>query len=274
MSSVSQTRADRSRRPRVALFVTCLADLFRPSVAFASLSLLKAAGCRVSVPEAQTCCGQPGYNSGAYDDARAIATRVIELFEDADYLVAPSGSCAGMITRHYPKLLEGEWKTRAQSLASRTWEITAFLADVMPPTFSGNKDSLPSLSHRRIAYHDGCAGLRELNIREQPRALLRKHAGVEVLELEKRDVCCGFGGTFCARMPEISGTMASDKLRDCLDSGADMLVGGDLGCLLSLAGRASREGLDMEFRHVVELLYAQRSEGGIGQTTAPRPGAR
>ncbi|MFN2288942.1 MAG: (Fe-S)-binding protein [Chromatocurvus sp.] len=272
MSSVSQTRADRRRRPRVALFVTCLADLFRPSVAFASLSLLKAAGCRVSVPEAQTCCGQPGYNSGDYDGARAIAMRVIELFEDADYLVAPSGSCAGMITRHYPKLLDGEWKTRAQALANRTWEITAFLADVMPPTSFGNTDA--GLRHRRIAYHDGCAGLRELDIREQPRALLREHAGVEVLELEKRDVCCGFGGTFCAKMPEISGSMASDKLRDCIDSGADMLVGGDLGCLLSLAGRASREGLDMEFRHVVELLYAQRSESGIGQSATARPGSR
>lgn len=239
-------------------------------MAFASLALLKAAGCRVSVPDTQTCCGQPGYNTGDYPGTRAVAKRVIGMFEGADYVVVPSGSCAGMITRHYPRLLEGEWKERAQALANRTWEITTFLAQVMPLPEAGDQDT--SFHQRKIAYHDGCAGLRELDIREQPRTLLREHVGVEVMELEKRDVCCGFGGTFCAKMPEISATMASDKLRDCLDSGADMLVGGDLGCLLSLAGRASREGVDLEFRHVVELLYARRSDSGIGESTAPDAG--
>ncbi|MEQ8515309.1 MAG: (Fe-S)-binding protein [Chromatocurvus sp.] len=272
MSPPPKTRAARGRRPRVALFVTCLADLFRPSVAFASLALLKAAGCRVNVPGAQTCCGQPGYNSGDYPGARAVAKRVIELFESADYVVAPSGSCTGMITRHYPRLLEGEWRARAQALANRTWEISTFLTEVMPLPQADDTDA--ALRHRRIAYHDGCAGLRELGIREQPRALLREQAGVEVLELDKRDVCCGFGGTFCAKMPEISGTMASDKLRDSVDSGADMLVGGDLGCLLSLAGRASREGIDLEFRHVVELLYTQRSKSGIGESAARGAGSQ
>jgi len=271
LTSATSTRADRRRRPRVALFVTCLADLFRPSVAFASVTLLKAAGCRVSVPEAQTCCGQPGYNSGDYAGAGAVARRVIELFESADYVVAPSGSCAGMITRHYPRLLEGDWKARAQALARRTWEISTFLTEIMPLPDTGEPD--PSLRDRRIAYHDGCAGLRELDIREQPRTLLRKHAGVDVLELDNRDVCCGFGGTFCARMPEISATLASDKLLDSANAGADMLVGGDLGCLLSLAGRASREGIDLEFRHVVELLSARRSEHGIGAATSA-PGQR
>lgn len=267
MSPASQTRKGRSRRPKVALFVTCLADVFRPSVAFASLALLKAAGCRVSVPRAQTCCGQPGYNSGDYRGASEVARRVVTMFENADYVVAPSGSCAGMIVRHYPRLLEGEWKERAQALANRTWEISSFLKDVMPlPAADPDRD--PTLGDRKIAYHDSCAGLRELNIREQPRALLREHAGVEALELDNRDVCCGFGGTFCAKMPEISATMASDKLRDTLDSGADMLVGGDLGCLLSLAGRASREGIDLEFRHVVELIHDQRSARGIGAGSA------
>jgi len=189
LTSATSTPADRRRRPRVALFVTCLADLFRPSVAFASVTLLKAAGCRVSVPEAQTCCGQPGYNSGDYAGAGAVARRVIELFESADYVVAPSGSCAGMITRHYPRLLEGDWKARAQALARRTWEISTFLTEIMPLPDTGEPD--PSLRDRRIAYHDGCAGLRELDIREQPRTLLRKHAGVDVLELDNRDVCCG-----------------------------------------------------------------------------------
>ncbi len=263
MSPAPHIRKGRSRRPKVALFVTCLADVFRPSVAFASLALLKAAGCRVSVPRAQTCCGQPGYNSGDYRGAGDVARRVIAMFESADYVVAPSGSCAGMIVKHYPRLLEGEWKERAQALASRTFEITAFLTDVMPLP-AGDRTPDTALTNRKVAYHDSCAGLRELNIREQPRALLRERAGVQALELEKRDVCCGFGGTFCAKMPEISATMASEKLRDTIDSGADMLVGGDLGCLLSLAGRASREGIDLEFRHVVELIHDHRSGQGIG----------
>ena len=268
MSPVSPTRARPRRRPQVGLFVTCLADLFRPSVAFASLALLKAAGCRVRVPATQTCCGQPGYNSGDYAGAKAVARRVIEMFEGADYLVAPSGSCTGMITRHYPDLLEGEWQERARTLASKSWEITRFLSEVMPLPESHAAD--PQLRARRVAYHDGCAGLREVGIRDQPRSLLSAHTGVEVLELENRDVCCGFGGTFCARMPEISASMASDKLNDALACGADMLVAGDLGCLLSLAGRASREGIDLEFRHVVELLQARLPGGGIGEVV-PRP---
>lgn len=266
MSPATQKRKRRARRPRAALFVTCLADLFRPSVAFASIALLKAAGCRVSVPDAQTCCGQPGYNSGDYRGTADVAKRVIIAFEAADYVVAPSGSCAGMISRHYPRLLEGEWRERAEALASRTWELSTFLTEVRPLPEPAGGD--PDLAGRSIAYHDSCAGLRELNIREQPRALLQKQAGVTVLEVEERDVCCGFGGTFCAKMPEISASMASEKLRTIRDSGADMVVGGDLGCLLSLAGRAAREGSKLEFRHVAELLYARRSELGIGGYSA------
>lgn len=267
MSPASQISKGKARRPKVALFATCLADIFRPSVAFASLALLKAAGCRVNVPRAQTCCGQPGYNSGDYQGAGDVAKRVIGLFESADYVVVPSGSCAGMIVHHYPRLLEGDWKERAKALASRTFEISSFLTEVMPLPAA---DPDPELMHRRIAYHDGCAGLRELNIREQPRKLLRQCAGVDAVELQEREVCCGFGGTFCAKMPEISATMASEKLRDVRSANADMLVGGDLGCLLSLAGRASREGMELEFRHVVELLYRQRSSKGIGGSTAAK----
>ncbi len=245
----------------VYLFVTCLADLFRPSVAFDSIRLLEEAGCRVTVPTAQTCCGQPAYNSGDYGSTAALARQVITLLEPADYVVVPSGSCAGMICEHYPKLLEGEWRDRAQDLGSRTFEITSFLSDVV-------KVSRPARAHHAapvVTYHDSCAGLRELGIKSQPRRLLRDYCGVKVKELQQTDVCCGFGGTFCAKMPEISGKMVSDKLNNAVATGADILAGGDLGCLLNIAGRASRLGVEIEVRHVVELLAGDLDGPAIGE---------
>ena len=248
-------------RHRVGFFVTCLADLFRPSVAFAAIRLLENAGCRVEVPEQQTCCGQPGYNGGAVDDTLPLAKKVIETFADYPYVVAPSGSCAGMIKHHYPRLFAEypDWHARAQDLARRTWEVTSFLVEVMdfvPPKVS--------LGERQVTYHDSCAGLRELGIKQQPRKLLTA-AGVEITEMERTDVCCGFGGTFCVKMPEISQKMASDKLAHATDAGADTLLGGDLGCLLNIAGRASRQGEAIEVRHVVEVLADSLDGPAIGE---------
>ena len=246
---------------RVALFVTCLADLIRPSVAFASIRLLEQAGCEVDVPLQQTCCGQPGYNSGEYESTIPLARKTIALFEDADYVVAPSGSCAGMLREHYPKLLEGEWRERALALAEKTWELTSFLADVMKlQTAPAVATDLPA-----VTYHDSCAGLRELGVREQPRQLLSSLCGVEVTEMQQSDVCCGFGGTFCAKMPEISAKMVDDKLRNASATGAAILTGGDLGCLLNIAGRARREGIDIEVRHVAELLSGDLYPPAIGE---------
>jgi L-lactate dehydrogenase complex protein LldE len=242
---------------RVALFVTCLADSFRPGVAEATKALLEEAGCEVSVPLAQTCCGQPGYNSGDYTGATRIARRVVELFEDFPYTVLPSGSCAGMLRVHYPRLLEGAWRERALALADRVHELTQFLDGVLGYRPPSRPDAPP------LAYHDACAGLRELGIREESRRLLAA-AGHELRELEERDVCCGFGGTFCARMPEISAKMADDKLAAAERSGTTTVVAGDLGCLLALAGRARRRGLDLHFRHVAELL-ADRGGAAIGE---------
>jgi L-lactate dehydrogenase complex protein LldE len=251
--------------PQVALFVTCLVDLFRPSVGFASLELLQQANCRVVVPKNQTCCGQPAYNNGDYKAATKQAKLVIASLEDAEYVVAPSGSCAGMIKHHYPRLLQDEWHERAQDVAAKTYELTAFLSDVV---------ALPaqtpsSVEARKIAYHDGCAGLRELGVRDQPRTLLKSQCGVEVQELRDREVCCGFGGTFCAKMPDISAKMADDKLGDILNTGADTLTGGDLGCLLSLAGRASRQGKNLEVRHIAEILTGRNDTPPIGQGSKP-----
>ncbi|MDX1735523.1 MAG: (Fe-S)-binding protein [Halioglobus sp.] len=262
MSEGTAGQAMHGDRPRVALFVTCLADLFRPSVAFASLDLLQRCGCEVVIPPQQTCCGQPAYNSGDYGASRTLAKKVIAMLADADYVVLPSGSCAGMISHHYPRLLEGEWRDRALAVAERTWELTTFLDEIAP----ARPEPLTAALDGPVAYHDGCAGLRELDIREQPRNLLRSVCGADIRELPQRDVCCGFGGTFCAKMPAISAKMADDKLADALGTGATLLTGGDLGCLLSLAGRARREGIDVEVRHVAELLNGDLQAPAIGET--------
>lgn len=254
-----QPATHRSGRYQVALFVTCLADLIRPSVAFASIKLLEKAGCDVTVPLAQTCCGQPAYNTGDYDATVPVAKQVITAFESADYVVIPSGSCASMMCHHYPRLLEGEWRQKAIALAAKTFELTTFLAEVAAPITA----STPL--NRTVAYHDSCAGLRELGIREQPRQLLNQLRGVSVQELEQADVCCGFGGTFCAKMPALSAKMAGDKLKDAQATGAEILTGGDLGCLLNLAGKAKRDGLALEVRHIAELLADDLAHPAIGE---------
>jgi L-lactate dehydrogenase complex protein LldE len=251
----------RSRQRRdVALMVTCLADLMRPSVGFSAIRLLERAGCRVTVPQQQTCCGQPAYNSGEVDAAVPVARAVIEAFEPFDYVVVPSGSCAGMLSHHYPALFEGEWHERALALSAKTWELTRFLTEVA---------RLPAPRHKplesAVTYHDSCAGLRELGVHQQPRQLLQEQCGVQVSELGQNQVCCGFGGTFCARMPDISAKMADDKLDNAVASGARVVAGGDLGCLLHLSGRARRRGLSLEFRHVAELLAGDPRGPGIGE---------
>jgi L-lactate dehydrogenase complex protein LldE len=261
MNEHAEQHAPVPRAMRVALFVTCLADLLRPSVAFASIKLLEQAGCEVMVPLQQTCCGQPAYNNGLYEDTIPLAKQVITALEDADYVVVPSGSCAGMITHHYPKILTGEWRDRALKLAANTFELTVFLSEIA--RIKPAAKAFPKLP--TVTYHDGCAGLRELSIREQPRQLLRDLCGIEVAELQQYDVCCGFGGTFCAKMPEISAKMADDKLKNVMTTGAGILAGGDLGCLLSLAGRAKRQGQDIEVRHIAELLCGDLDTRAIGQ---------
>jgi L-lactate dehydrogenase complex protein LldE len=243
-------------KPRVALFVTCLVDTWRPSVGFAAIKLLEDAGCTVEVPMAQTCCGQPAYNSGDRANAQAIARQVIGAFRGFDYVVAPSGSCAGMISHHYPALFEETDPTalgEARELAGRTYELTAFLHDVL-----GVKSIAGRLS-ATVAYHDSCAGLRELGVRAQPRALLSGIDGLTVKELAEPDVCCGFGGTFCVKYPEISTRMVSDKVADITATGATTLLAGDMGCLMNMAGRLSREGSAINVRHVAEVLAGMTS---------------
>jgi L-lactate dehydrogenase complex protein LldE len=235
---------------RVGLFVTCLVDLFRPSVGFAAVKLLEDAGCAVTVPRAQTCCGQPAYNSGDRADAKAIARQVIAAFADVDYVVAPSGSCAGMIREHYPELFadEPEMASAVQHLAKRTYELISFLTDVRGV-------SRVEASYDGVAtYHDSCSGLRELGVKEQPRRLLASVSGLRLAELPGAEVCCGFGGTFSIKYPALSDKMVADKAADIAATGADTLIAGDLGCLLNMAGKLTRRGRSIRVRHVAEVL--------------------
>lgn len=247
--------------PRVGLFVTCLVDLFRPGVGFAAVKLLERAGCRVDVPRLQTCCSQPAYNSGDRKHARQVAATVLDAFADHDYVVAPSGSCAGMIRLHYPELFSDDPRqhARAKAIAAKTWELVSFLHDVR-----GMK-SVDAEYHGRVTYHDSCSGLRELGVREQPRAYLAQVRGLELRELPNADVCCGFGGTFCVKYPEISDAMVSEKVDAIAGTGADTLLAGDLGCLMNMAGKMKRRNLPIRARHVAEVLAGMADGPAIGE---------
>jgi L-lactate dehydrogenase complex protein LldE len=248
---------------RVALLVTCLVDLFRPSIGFAAAKLLEDAGCTVVVPRALTCCGQPAYNSGDKHDAKVIACQVIETFAGFDYVVAPSGSCAGMVKLHYPELFADEplMRKKAEELAARTWELMSFLVDMR-----GVKSVTASCA-QSVTYHDSCSGLRELGVKTQPRELLALVDGLTLRELPGAEICCGFGGTFAVKYPEISGKMASDKIADIAATGADCVLAGDLGCLLQIAGKLSRAGSAVETRHVAEVLAGM--SGSVPAIGAP-----
>ncbi|MEQ8284250.1 (Fe-S)-binding protein [Thalassospira sp.] len=237
-------------KPRVGLFITCLVDMFRPTVGFSAVKLLEEAGCDVDVPMDQTCCGQPAFNSGDNASARKVARPLIDMFADYDYVVAPSGSCAGMIKKHFPELFADDpaMADKVQALSDKTWELVSFLTDVM------KVDAVPARFEGKVTYHDSCSGLRELGVKEQPRKLLNSIKGLEISELTEPETCCGFGGTFCVKYPEISGKMVGDKTRDITQTGAKTLLAGDLGCLMNMAGKLAREGSNVEVRHVAEVL--------------------
>jgi L-lactate dehydrogenase complex protein LldE len=239
-------------QPHVALFVTCLVDLFRPSVGFAAVKLLERAGCKVDVPR-QTCCGQPAYNQGDRADTILIARRTIAAFAGYDYVVVPSGSCAGMLKKHYPLLFDeaSAGGAAARDLAARTFELINFLVDVR------GVETVEASFPARATYHDACSGLRELGIKQQPRRLLASVRGLQLDELADAEVCCGFGGTFCVKYPEISTKMVSDKAADIEATGADLVLAGDLGCLMNIAGRLKRQGSKVEARHVAEVLAGE-----------------
>jgi L-lactate dehydrogenase complex protein LldE len=244
---------------RVGLFATCLVDLIRPRIGFATAKLLEDAGCVVEVPS-QTCCGQPAFNSGDRKTARELALQMIEAFEGYDYIVLPSGSCAGQVIVHYPELFEGDTacEPRAKALAAKTYELTVFLSDVLKATPRARFDGA-------VTYHDSCSGLRELGIQKQPRKLLANVEGLTLLEMKDPDVCCGFGGTFCVKYPDVSNKIVEKKTANIAASGAATLLAGDLGCLMNMAGKLSREGKEVRVRHIAEVLAGMADEPAIGE---------
>jgi len=236
---------------RVGLFVTCLVDLMRPSIGFAALELLEAGGAEVYVPPGQTCCGQPAYNAGDRADALPLARKVVEEFEACDWLVAPSGSCSGMIRTHYADLFADDpaWAARAAALAAKTRELTDFLVDVLKVA------KVPGGYRGQVTYHDSCSGLREMGVKAQPRALLRAMPGVELVEMSECETCCGFGGAFAVKFGEIATRLADNKCEHIAQSGAGAVVLGDLGCMLHIEGRLRRRGDDAtKVLHVAEVL--------------------
>ena len=250
----------RKSQPRVGLFVTCLVDIIRPSVGFAAVKLLEDAGCKVVVPS-QTCCGQPAYNSGDRGSAKMLARQAIDAFEDCDYVVAPSGSCGGMLIKHYPELFAGEpdLALRAERFAEKTHELISFLVDVM------GVDKVPARFHGTVAYHDSCAGLRELGVKAQPRRLLAGVEGLTLVELSEGESCCGFGGLFATKYGELSNAIVARKADDIRSTKADTLLAGDLGCLMNMAGKLQREGSPIKARHVAEILAGMADGPAIGE---------
>lgn len=246
---------------KVALFVTCLVDLMRPSIGFAAIKLLESAGCEVFVPETQTCCGQPAFNAGDRVAATALAKKLIAEFEGFDYLVAPSGSCADQIRTEYPSLFADEpvWRQRAEILAARSWELTRFLVDVL------KIESVPGRFDGSITYHDSCTGLRSLGIKTQPRQLLASVPGLTLKEMPEAEACCGFGGTFSVKFGNISAAIAERKCVNVQAASADAVVGGDLGCLMNIEGKLRRMG-DQTTRvlHVAEVLAGTNGCLGVG----------
>jgi L-lactate dehydrogenase complex protein LldE len=245
--------------PTTALFVTCLVDQFFPAVGEAAARLIERCGRRVVFPRAQTCCGQPAFNMGYGAEARRLARRFVEIFEPFEEIVAPSGSCASMVRVHLPELFHGEpeWERRARSLAERTFELTEFLA---AQGFAADGCRFRGT----VTCHDSCHLTRELGVREPPRALLRQVPGLELVEMGNAGVCCGFGGAFSVKMPELSEAMLDDKLAAAEATGAEVLTAADCGCLMHLGGALARRGSRLRVLHVAEILAEVPGRGHPG----------
>jgi len=238
---------------KVALFVTCLVDQMWSSVGTSCVEVLRRAGCEVEFDERQTCCGQPAFNTGYRDEARQVAKRFIEIFEEskADAIVSPSGSCTAMV-HHFPELFvdEPDWRERARSVGSRAYELSSFLIRVL------EVEDVGATWNGKLTWHDACHGLRDLNIKSEPRRLIRNVRGAEFVELENAESCCGFGGTFSVKYPEISVAILDQKIEAIERAGVDAVVSGDASCLMQIGGRLSRKGSRIRVMHLAELLAA------------------
>lgn len=239
---------------KVSLFITCLVDQLCPNVGVAAVAVLRRAGCEIVFDERQTCCGQPAFNTGYRKEARKFAERFIEIFEesDAEFIVSPSGSCTAMV-KHFHELFPNDenWRKRCEKIADKTFEFSSFLVNVLKIENVGAKFS------GKLTWHDACHGLRDLNIKNEPRDLLKNVENAEFVELENADVCCGFGGTFSVKYPEISAAILDNKIEAIERSGADTVVACDASCLMQIGGRLSRIGSKVKPMHIAEILAAQ-----------------
>jgi L-lactate dehydrogenase complex protein LldE len=235
---------------KVSLFITCLADVFYPEVGKSVVQVLREQGVTVDFPAKQTCCGQPAYNSGYHEDAKEAAKQQITVFEQSEVVVTPSGSCAAMIRHYYPDLFtnDPEWSSKAQALADKTYEFSEFLVKVLKV---GNFTAQLSA---KGTYHQSCHMSRGLGVKDEPIQILRQVDGLDITDLPNCQDCCGFGGTFAAKMSDISEKMVDDKIRHIESTGADVLIGSDLGCLMNIGGRIQRTGKPIKVMHVAEVL--------------------
>ena len=243
---------------KVALFIPCYVDLVNPEVGVSVVRILRKLGVEVSYPQGQTCCGQPAFNSGFFDEARGVARHFLEVFEreSFDYVVCPSGSCTAMVSHYYPFLFEAlpEERERFEALGSRVREFSDFLVNVLGVEDLGVRGS------GKTVFHTGCHQRRELGVLDEPRALLRNVEGLDVTEWENEELCCGFGGTFAVKMPDVSTAMADEKIAALEKSGADTLVSCDSSCLMHLGGRLKRTGHDTRVLHLAQILDTENWE--------------
>lgn len=238
---------------KVSLFVTCLVDQLWSSIGTSSVAVLRRVGCEVEFDDRQTCCGQPAFNTGYRNEARQVAKRFIEVFEESrsQAIVSPSGSCTAMV-HHFPELFsdEPQWRERAEAIAARTHELSSFLIRVL------EIEDVGASWQGRLTWHDACHGLRDLNIRHEPRRLIRNVRGAEFVELDNAESCCGFGGTFSVKYPEISLAILDQKIEAIEKAGVQAVVSGDASCLMQIGGRLSRKGSKVRVMHLAELLAA------------------
>ncbi|MCQ6275354.1 (Fe-S)-binding protein [Bacillus sp. V3B] len=237
---------------KVSLFITCLADVFYSNVGKSTVELLEKLGCEVDFSEQQTCCGQPAFNTGYHKETREVAKNMIKTFESAEYVVSPSGSCITML-HEYKKLFDDqpEWRDRAANLANKSYELTQFLVDVLKVDHVNA--SLPA----RATYHSSCHMTRLLGVKDAPAKLLENVEGLEMKPLSNHYDCCGFGGTFSVKMGPISEQMVDEKIKHIEETGAEVLIGADCGCLMNIGGRINRKGKPIKVMHIAEVLNSE-----------------
>jgi L-lactate dehydrogenase complex protein LldE len=239
-----------SSQNKITLFIQCLVDTIYPEVAEAMVQVFRRLGISLTCPTDQTCCGQPAFNSGYRRQARIAAKHFIEVFEDSEIIVCPSGSCVNMVRHHYAELFQDSplWLRRAQDLAGRTYEFSEYLVDIL------GVEDLGIRFNAKVTYHDSCHLLRGIGVKAQPRVLLANVAGIEFVEMHNSDTCCGFGGSFSIKYSDISNAMVTDKINNIIASGAHVVVGCDMGCLMNIEGKLSRMGSDIKVMHLSQIL--------------------